>query len=153
MEQPPRDPRQRFMDRPMLESIFVSAAGLFAAVSTAYLIVWYVTGNGGQARTVAFVTWLLGHLFLALNMRSEREPLVRLGLLSNRVMVVWGLATAGFVLFATLVPAVRPALRTVPLLGWQWGLAAGTAFAGAFWIEVRKLLAGRKPVVEGDEDG
>jgi Ca2+-transporting ATPase len=142
MQQPPSDPRERFMNRAMVESILVSAAGLFAAVTTAYLTVWFVTGNGGQAQTVAFVTWLLGHLFLALNMRSEREPLVRLGLLSNRVMIVWGVATIGFVLFATLVPAVRPALRTVPLLEWQWALAAGTALAGAFWLEARKLLAG-----------
>jgi Ca2+-transporting ATPase len=140
MSQPPRDPRQRFMDRSMVESIFVSAAGLFAAVAGAYLTVWYVTGNGGQARTVAFVTWLLGHLFLALNMRSEREPLVQLGPLSNRVMILWGSATVGFVLFATLVPSVRPALKTVPMTGWEWTLAAGTAFAGSFWIEVRKLL-------------
>jgi Ca2+-transporting ATPase len=140
MQQPPRDPRQRFMDRSMVESILISAAGLFAAVAAAYLTVWYVTGNGGQARTVAFVTWLLGHLFLAINMRSEREPLVRLGPLSNRVMIVWGAVTVGFVLFATLVPAVRPALKTVPLTGWEWGLAAGAAFVGAFWLEVRKLV-------------
>jgi Ca2+-transporting ATPase len=145
MQQPPRDPRQRFMDRAMVESIFVSAAGLFAAVASAYLTVWYVTGNGGQARTVAFVAWLLGHLFLAMNMRSEREPLVRLGVLSNRVMVVWGAATVGFVLLSTLVPSVRPALKTVPLTGWEWGLAAGTAFAGAFWLEVRKLVQ-REPM-------
>ena len=143
MRLPPRDPRRRFIDRPMVESILVSAAGLFAAVTTAYLTVWYVTGDGGEARTVAFVTWLLGHLFLALNMRSEREPLWRLGFTSNRVMVVWAAATIGFVLFSTLVPAVRPALKTVPLPGWQWALAAVTAFTGAFWLEARKLLLTR----------
>jgi hypothetical protein len=42
-----------------------------------------------------------------------------------------------FVLFATVVP-VRPALKTVPLTGWEWALPAGAAFPGAFWIEVRK---------------
>ena len=33
---------------------------------------------------------LLGHVLLALNMRSDREPLFRLGLFSHRLMMGWG---------------------------------------------------------------
>ncbi len=47
---------------------------------------------------------LLGYFFLALHLRSEREPLVRMGLFSNRPMIAWGAATVLFALLATSLP-------------------------------------------------
>jgi Ca2+-transporting ATPase len=143
MRRSPRDPRARFMDRAMISSIFSSAAGLFAAVSTAYLVTWFTGHDLTQAQTVAFVTWLLGHVCLAINMRSEREPLLKLGLFSNRLMVIWAAATVLFVLAATFVPAVQVVLKTLPLSSGEWALATGAALAGTFWIEARKWLNSR----------
>ncbi len=144
MRQPPRDPRSRFMDRRMVVSIFASSAGLFLAVSAAYLSTYYSGANLGVAQTTAFVTWLMGHVFLALNLRSEREPLLRLGFLSNRLMVVWGAAAIVFAAFASLVPGVQSVLRTAPLGPSQWLLAIALALLGTFWIEVRKWLQPRR---------
>lgn len=138
MRQAPRDPRARFMDRRMIGTIFASAAGLFLAVSAAYLVTYYSGVSGAVAQTVAFVTWLLGHVFLALNLRSESEPLVRLGPLTNRLMVIWGFAAVLFAVFASVTPGVQSVLRTAPLDPGQWGLALGLAILGTFWIEVRK---------------
>ncbi len=45
MKRPPRDPRRPFMDGRMVSSIFASAAGLFAAVTAAYLATWYGGGT------------------------------------------------------------------------------------------------------------
>jgi Ca2+-transporting ATPase len=152
MRRPPRDPRARFMDRAMVGSIFSSAVGLFAAVSVAYLVTlwaepqgkaWYSVAGLARAQTVAFVTWLLGHVLLALNMRSERQPIFQLGPFSNRLMVIWGAATIAFVLLVTRVPGVQTALKTVTLSSGEWALVIGTALAGTFWMEARKwLMAG-----------
>jgi Ca2+-transporting ATPase len=144
MRRPPRDPRARFMDGAMVGSILSSAVGLFAAVSISYLGTWYGGADLATAQTMAFATWLIGHVLLALNMRSERQPLFRLGLLSNRLMLLWGLGTALFVSSATLVPAVQTALKTVSLSGQQWALVVGVSLAGTFWLEVRKLIALRR---------
>ncbi len=141
LRQGPREPHARFMDRRMVGSVFASAAGIFLAVSAAYLLTYYSGAGGAVAQTTAFVTWLLGHVFLALNLRSEREPLVRLGPLTNRLMVVWGLAAVLFAVFATVTPGVQSVLRTAPLAAGQWALALGLALLGTFWIEVRKWLA------------
>jgi Ca2+-transporting ATPase len=140
MQQPPRNPRAKFMDRAMVTSIFQSSAGLFAAVSLAYLLTWYGGAGLVQAQTVAFVTWLLGHVLLALNLRSERQPLAQLGLLSNRLMNLWGAATIIFILAATLVPGVQAALKVTSLTANQWVLVAVAAFIGTFWIEALKLI-------------
>ncbi len=140
MQRPPRDPKKPFMDRAMVSSIFTSATGLFGAVSVAYLVTWYGSADLIKAQTMAFVTWLLGHVLLALNMRSEHEPLFRLGLFSNRLMIMWGTATVIFGLIVTLVPGVRSALKLSPLSAGDWVLACGAALIGTFWIELRKLI-------------
>ena len=141
MHQPPRNPHARFMDRSMVLGIFASAGGLFLAVSIAYLVTFYADAGLAVAQTTAFVTWLLGHVFLALNLRSEREPLLRIGVFSNRLMVLWGAAAILFAVFASLTPGIQDVLRTTTLGPGQWGLALTLALLGTFWIEVRKWLA------------
>jgi Ca2+-transporting ATPase len=136
----------------MVASIFASAAGLFAAVSVAYLLTWYGTHDLVRAQTMAFVTWLLGHVFLAINMRSEREPIFRVGLFSNRVMVWWGIATVVCVLVMTFVPGIGALLKVVPLSGPQWILAIWAAIVGTFWQEAGKLYSwkwGARAAVDG----
>jgi P-type Ca2+ transporter type 2C len=146
MKRPPRDPRARFLDRAMVQSVFSSAGGLFLAVVTAYLVTWYGSHNLPEAQTVAFVTWLVGHVLLALNMRSEREPLLRLGVLSNRLMVVWVAATLCFTFVVTTIPAAQTAFKTAPLSPYEWLLLVSLAWAGTFWLEARKWMFRPKAV-------
>jgi Ca2+-transporting ATPase len=140
MRRPPRDPKARFLDRSVVRSIFVSATGLFAAVCGIYLATWHSGAGLVTAQTMAFATWLLGHVFLALNLRTEREPLFRVGFLTNGVMVVWAMATAALLLVATLVPAAQRLIKVTSFSPGQWALAVGAALAGTFWLEARKLV-------------
>lgn len=141
MRQPPRDPSARFMDRPMLTLLFSAAAGLFAAVSLVYLIASFSGAGLAKAQTMAFVTWLLGHVMLAINLRSDREPMRRVGFFSNQAILIWAGAVIAFILISTLIPGVRASLKTAPLTGADWALVTGAAIAGTFWLEARKLLA------------
>lgn len=143
MQRRPRDPAAKFMDRAMVGSIFASAGGLFAAVSVAYLVTWHETGDLVRAQTMAFVTWLLSHVLLAFNMRSEREPLWKVGLLSNRVMAWWGVATGLFIVAATVAPSVGIPFKVVPLSIHEWWLVIGVSVLGTSWIELLKLTARR----------
>jgi len=140
MRRPPRDPRAPFMDRAMVTSIFASAAGLFLAVSLAYLRTWHASGDLPRAQTVAFFTWLLGHVLLAANMRSERQPLFRLGLFRNRLMLAWGAATVAFVAAVSLLPGLQAAFRATSLSAGEWLMVVGLAIAGTFWLEVARLV-------------
>jgi len=140
MRRPPRDPKAKFFDRSMVQSIFASAAGLFVAVCGVYLATWHSEAGLVTSQTMAFVTWLLGHVFLALNLRSEREPLFRLGFLSNWVMVVWAMATLALLLVAILVPGAQQLIKVAPLHPTQWAFAVGAAFAGTFWIDACKIV-------------
>lgn len=60
------------------------------------------------------VTWLLGHIMLALNPKQEKLPLLRQGLFANRFGALW---LAGMVVLSvviTTVQFVRPDLHTSP---------------------------------------
>jgi Ca2+-transporting ATPase len=89
------------------------------------------------------VAWLLGHVFLAINLRSEREPLSHLGIFSNRLMILWAVAAIAFVLFATLVPGVQNLLKTTTLSGQDWLLVLIATVIGTFWIEIPKVILWR----------
>jgi Ca2+-transporting ATPase len=140
MQRPPRDPRAPFLDRALVGSLFGGAAGLFAAVSALYLLTWYSGAGATTAHTAAFVTWLVGHVLLAFNLRTEREPVLRLGLFSNRVTLWWAGATLLFVLAVTLVPAVQVAVNTTALSTTTWVVILMAAVVGTCWIELVKWV-------------
>ncbi len=140
MRRLPRNPKAKFFDNQMVSSILIGAVGLFLAVTVAYLFTWHSYHDLIRAQTVAFATWLVGHVLLALNMRSQNVPLTKLGLFSNKLMVLWVLATLIFTGIVTSVPGLEIALRTVPLALNDWALLLPLALAVTFWIEVRKWL-------------
>jgi Ca2+-transporting ATPase len=146
MNQPPVDPKKKIMNRTMAVNIALGALSLFAAVSTTYLFTWFTNQNLEFAQrlvlsqTIAFATWMLGHIFLALNFRSEKEPLFKLGLFSNRVMILWGLLAVGALLVGTNLPFVNESLRITSLSIENWALVIAVAFVATFWIELKKTL-------------
>jgi Ca2+-transporting ATPase len=144
MKRAPRDLRLSFMNRAMVSGIFTSAFGLGAAVTAAYLAASYGGSDLDQARTVAFATWILGHVLLALNMRSERQPLSQLGFLSNRFMAIWAGAAVLFMLIVVLVPQLHGLVKTAALTWSQWSFIVGASVIGTFWMEIRKLVTFRR---------
>jgi Ca2+-transporting ATPase len=140
MVRPPRNPREKFMARAMRSSIFISALGLFLAVSVSYLFHWYRGYSLVQAQTAAFVAWMLGHIFLAFNMRSEKEPLYRVGFLSNKLMLIWAIITVLALLLVVNVAPLQETLKTTSLPGASWALILGIAIVATFWTEAKKLV-------------
>ena len=146
MNKPPLNPKERFMNRNMLIMIIIGAFSLFAAVSATYLFTWYFNSSLEfaqrllLAQSVAFATWMLGHIFLAFNFRSEKEPLVKLGILSNRVMIFWASVVIVTLLVSTTIPFVASSLRITSLSFSDWALVIVSAFVATFWLELKKLL-------------
>jgi Ca2+-transporting ATPase len=140
MKKPPVDPKEKFMNRPMLTTMAFGAVSLFAAVTTVFLYSWFTTGSLVLSQTMAFATWMVGHIFLALNLRSEKEPLAKLGLGSNKLMLLWALIVAVTLLVGTNLPALHASLRITSLTLANWAALLGVSFAATFWMELKKLL-------------
>jgi Ca2+-transporting ATPase len=140
MNKPPNSPKEKFLNQPMLRSLFLGALSLFLAVTVTFLFAWYTTQSLPYARTVAFATWMFGHIFLALNFRSDREPLIKEGLLSNKVMLLWALLVFITLVVGTSLPATQTALQITGLSLKDWALVIAVSFAATFWLELKKIL-------------
>jgi Ca2+-transporting ATPase len=140
MSKPPVDQKEKFMNLRMLQGISMGALSLFAAVTTNFLLIWLLTQNLQQAQTLAFATWMLGHILLALNFRSEKEPLVKLGIFSNKIMIIWAVLAITTLIVGTSLPVVHEALKITYLSLWDWGLVIVISFVATFWIELKKIL-------------
>ena len=142
MNKPPNDPKEKFLNKGMLTSLVLGSLSLFAAVTATYLFTWYQNPTASaiqHAQTVAFATWMIGHILLALNFRSEKEPLSKLGVLSNKVMVLWGLIVIITLLVATNVAGIAGSLKITGLSPMDWVLIIVVAFISTFWIELNKI--------------
>jgi Ca2+-transporting ATPase len=140
---PPRDPKQKFMNRSMIGGIAISAASLFAAVGAVYLYAYWQHLSFVQTQTMAFSAWIIGHIMLAFVSRSEKEPIYRLGIFSNKTMIVWAIAALGTLAITLFVPTIGFYFKLNPLTFTQVALVIAIPFVAIFWQELWKLIAYR----------
>jgi len=122
-------------------SLRILRNGLFLALGILGMYLWlfYSTGDVISAQTAAFVTWLLGHIMLALNLKQEKLPLLKQGIFSNRFGTFWLVGMILFSLIITTVPFIRPYLHTSPLPLKVWLVILAIVFSSTWWIEAWKI--------------
>ena len=151
---PPHDPRIPFLDAAMIPGIAAGGFALWVAVFAPYWVTLHANVPLPMAQTYAFSAWMIGHVLLALFSRSAHDPLYRIGLFSNRVLLLWMAGALGFLATALLVPAVGQHLNVVPVT------PGGAAILILFVIlcmagfELAKIVkAGRGSPIHGEERG
>jgi Ca2+-transporting ATPase len=127
----------------MIIGIAMSGASLFAAVGVVYLYAYWQNLPAGQIQTMAFTAWIIGHIMLAFVSRSEKEPIYKLGLFSNRAMIVWAVAALGTLAIIIAMPAIGIYFKLTSLTLTQIALAVAIPFVAIFWQEGRKLISFR----------
>jgi Ca2+-transporting ATPase len=118
--------------------MWLNSAALAVAILAVYFGSLALGESTAGARTAAWATWLLGHILLALNLKQERVPLLKQGLLANRFGAGWLVGMVLLVLVMTLVPFVQSVVQTTALTGAQWAMVVAGALLGSAWLEVRK---------------
>jgi len=139
-ERPPRNPKEKFLNWSMVKGIIVSGLSLFVAVAITYFYGRSKNFSQEQTQTLAFVTWIIAHLFLAFISRSEKESLFRLGLWTNKIMNLWAFAVLIFLLFVMQIPTLGYYFKLTPLSFSHFLLILIVAFVAIFWQEFRKIL-------------
>ena len=74
MKKPPTTPQEKFLNKPMLRSLFLGALSLFIAVTALTCSLGTQHKAVPYARTVAFATWMFGHIFLHLTSAQNANP-------------------------------------------------------------------------------
>ncbi|MGE5443436.1 MAG: cation-translocating P-type ATPase [Ignavibacteriales bacterium] len=116
--------------------------GLFLAIGILIIYLWlyYHTHDVVLSQTAAFVTWLLGHIMLALNLKQEKVPLLKQGIFSNRFGSLWLAGMFALSLVITTIPFVRPYLHISPLPLNVWFVILLIIFISTWWIEASKII-------------
>ncbi len=148
MRRRPRPLREPFINRPMLVGIFGGGLALALAVFLAFGWAWQQGLGLAGAQTVAFATWMVGHLVLAAHMRAERQSIFRSGVFANRPFLLWSVAALGLLALGVSVPFLTMRLHLAPLNGMAWGVALAAALILPSWLEITKWR-GRQPSAAG----
>ncbi|HXW98530.1 MAG TPA: cation-transporting P-type ATPase [Methanomicrobiales archaeon] len=154
---PPRDPRVPFLDAGMVAGIALGGFALWLAVFAPYVFSLYAGISPDLARTYAFSAWMIGHVLLALFSRSARDPLYRIGLFTNRALLLWMAGALGFLAVILLVPAAGQHLNVVPVSAGAAATLVVFVFLCMAGFEVMKIArsvrGGHALGMEGESTG
>jgi P-type Ca2+ transporter type 2C len=141
MQQRPRPKKEPIINRLMIARIAVITVALTTVVLIAYQI--GLRTSIALAETMAFVTLALAELPIAYTSRSERYPLFKLGLFSNR----WMQAAVGLSVVLTLavlyIPFFNRPFNTVPLTLDQWAIIVPLIIIPSAVAEISKFFVRR----------
>ncbi len=147
MERPPRPPDEPVINREMTLGVAVQTFAISGAVLAAYWLgrtVFATTGTDLRvAKSMAFVTLVMSELFRAYTSRSERYPLFKLGLFTNKYMQYAVGFSMILLLFVIYVPFFHEIFDTVPLGSRHWLAMAPLILLPSIVAEVQKLLVFR----------
>jgi Ca2+-transporting ATPase len=135
MTRPPRDPARRFLDRPELSAIALTATALTAAVLPAYLVAHAIAGTP-VAVAAAVAAWLIAHVAVAWTLRADP----RLAWARNPAFPAWALTATLTALIFTLTPAAHLLGNAELTLGAFAVTAATASFGAAVALAARHSL-------------
>jgi P-type Ca2+ transporter type 2C len=145
MSRPPRPPKEPIINRLMQVGILTQTIAITSVVLAAYFLgLKYYPAHIEAAETMAFVTLSASELFRAFTARSERYPLLKIGVFRNRNMNLAFFSSIALVLGVVYIPGLNNVFNTVPL-GWQqWEIILPLLLIPSVVAEIVKLFAYRR---------
>jgi len=145
MNQPPRPPAEPIINRFMQTGIAVQTLAITAVSLGAYFLgLRLFPESPAIGATMTFVTLSFSELLRAFTARSERYPLLKIGIFSNRNMNYAVISSLLLLLAVIYVPFLNPIFNTVPL-GWsQWQYILPLLLVPALAAEATKYVLTRR---------
>ncbi len=121
MYQKPRPPKEPIINRFMLLGVIIQTIAIAATTLYAFNV-GLSQPDPRYAETLAFTTLVFSELIRAYTARSERYPLLKIGIFSNKWMNWAVLGSGALMMLVLYVPFLQRIFNTVPL-GWEeWRL-------------------------------
>jgi len=145
MNQSPRPPTEPIINRLMQTGIAVQTVAITAVTLFAYLVGLQLHPEQPEfAETMAFVTLSFSELLRAYTARSERYPILKIGIFNNRNMNLGVVSSFILLLLVIYVPFLQPIFNTTTM-GWeQWRLILPLLFIPALAAEISKYFQFRR---------
>ncbi|AFV24224.1 cation transporter, P-type ATPase [Methanolobus psychrophilus R15] len=138
MDQQPRDPNESLLKKRNV-MIMVSMATVMASSAFLVFVLNNPLENTTMARTLTFATIVSMILFIPFSFRSLEEPITKIGIFSNRLMVIGVLSTVLLTLLVMYIPFLNNIFELVPLTPAEWLLPLGVAFVTLIFAEGIKI--------------
>ncbi len=149
MDQPPRAPKEPIINRQMLVGVVTQTIAITTVTLIAFWVGLHHSGASMQdnldiAKTMAFVTLSTSELLRAFTARSERYPLLKQGVFTNKWMNIAVVFSLVLVLVVVYIPFLNPVFKTTPL-GWeQWQLILPLLLVPSIVAELVKWITSRR---------
>jgi Ca2+-transporting ATPase len=141
MQRPPRRPEENIFAHGMAWHIL--GVGLLMAGVTLGMQYWAIHHSGSHWQTMAFSVLCFSQLGHVMAIRSDRDSVFKLGLFSNRPMVIALLITIGLQLMVIYVPFLNDIFHTEPLSLSELAITLVTSSI-VFWaVEIEKIFKGK----------
>ena len=147
MQRPPIDPRQTIFANGL--GWFIVLVGALVGGLTIGMEAWALRSGIAHWQTMAFTVLCFSQLGLALAIRSRRESLFSIGLLSNKPLLGAVVLTVALQLLIVYTPFFNTLFSTQPLSWAELGITVAVSSL-AFWaVELQKLIGRQQgpPVV------
>ena len=139
MKRPPLDPRQTIFADGL--GWFILGAGLLTGGLTIGMQAWAIGQGLTHWQTMTFTVLCLSQLGLGLAIRSRRESIFTMGLLSNKPLLGAVALTVALHLLIIYVPFCNALFTTQPLTVTELGITVAMASV-VFWaVEAQKLIS------------
>jgi len=145
MSLPPRPPKEPIINRFMQLGILIQTIAITGVTLAAYFLGLKLHPTQPEfAESMAFITLSASELFRAYTSRSERYPLLKIGIFGNRNMNLAFLSSAVLLLAVVYIPFLNKVFNTVPL-GWrQWEVMLPLLLIPSVVAEMVKYIVSRK---------
>ena len=137
MKRPPYSSKESIFGRGLVA--FVVVMGVVMSLISLGIGVWAFRSGDPAWQTLLFTTLIFSQVILALEVRSERSSLFRIGLFTNPLMVVAFLSTVGLQVAVVYLPFLQKVFSTAPLGARDLLIAFGSGLAVLVVVEAWKL--------------
>ncbi|MCX5706686.1 MAG: calcium-transporting P-type ATPase, PMR1-type [Candidatus Omnitrophica bacterium] len=144
MQRPPRNPHEKVVTKQ--RGLLMLAQGSFIAFCSllAFVFVLYIEKGGiDRARTAAFIVLSCSQLFHAFNCRSMKESLFKLGIFTNKKLILANSVSFALQMAVVYVPFLQQVFKTEALGLFDWFLVIGISSFPLWAVEAWKALANR----------
>ncbi|OQW89035.1 MAG: ATPase [Rhodoferax ferrireducens] len=136
MQRPPRPPKESLFAGGMWQHIL--GVGLLIGALCLGVQAWALSTGHAHWQTMVFTVLTLSQMVHVMAIRSERDALWTLGLLSNKPLLGAVLLTFVLQMATIYVPALNPIFKTEPLSLGELGICLGAAAVVGVVVELEK---------------
>ena len=143
MRRKPRAPNAPILTNELIVRLFLVGGIITIGTFALYELALNIGASIVQARTIAVNTVVMIEVFYLLNCRSLTQSFLRLGVFTNRWIVIGIAVMILLQLLFTYAPFMNSTLASAPISLRDWGLAIGVGFLGYIVVELEKWLRRR----------